>query len=275
VLVHDGLKHLIPASPDELLLPCGEVLLFAGKGRKFLQVIDGPHILLERDRTLRILSLHPDLQVEQLFLHRSKGFCIDPLPVFPREAVKRHLHHRVLRQVLLCDPGDDLIGNIPRVHSLAFDRAEIDHRGMREVEVPDGMPPGIHEQPALGIRDLAIREILGRSRIPGIVRDLALAVVVPECNVIELIREDRAVQFVLRDGRQPLVLDRGRKPVGHQHIVITGRSQFDLVKGRAVILHPEHIGDEVEDRIPDLNLLVPEFVGRCYFRRMIREDFVG
>ena len=84
------------------------------------------------------------------------------------------------------------------------------------------MPPGIDEQPALGIRDLPIGKVFGRPRIPGIVRDLALAVIVPECDVIELIRKDRAVQFVLCYGCQPLVLDRGCKPVGHQHIVIPG-----------------------------------------------------
>ena len=98
------------------------------------------------------------------------------------------------------------------------------------------MPPGIHQQPALGIRDLPVGQVLGRPRIPGIVRDLALAVIVTERDVIELVRQDRAVQFVLGHGCQPLVLDRRRKPVGHQHIVIPGRSQLDLVKGRAVIL---------------------------------------
>ena len=42
-------------------------------------------------------------------------------------------------------------------------------------------------------------------------------------------------------------------------------TQLDLVKGRAVILHAEHVRDEVEDRIADLHLLVPEFVSSGYF----------
>ena len=65
-------------------------------------------------------------------------------------------------------------------------------------------------------------------------------------------------------GCKALVFDRGCKPVGHQHIVITRRSQFDLVKGRAVILNAEHVRDEVEDRIADLHLLVPELIRSGY-----------
>ena len=61
---------------------------------------------------------------------------------------------------------------------------------------------------------------------------------------------------MLGHGCQPLVPDCGRKPVGHQHIVVTRRSQLDLVKGRAVILQAEHIGDQVEGRIPDLHHFV-------------------
>ena len=106
------------------------------------------------------------------------------------------------------------------MNPLAFDRPEIDHRRAGKVKVSDLMPPGIYQQTAFGIRNLPIRQVLGRSRIPGIVRNLALAVIVPERNVIELIRQDRAVQFMLRNGSQPLILDCRRKPVGHQHIVI-------------------------------------------------------
>jgi len=84
---------------------------------------------------------------------------------------------------------------------------------------------------------------------------------VPERDVIEPVREDRAVQLVLRNGREPLVLNRGRKPVGHQHVVVI-LCQFDLVVSRPVILDPKHVRDQVKDRIADLHLLVPEPVRR-------------
>jgi len=259
--------------PDERLLP-GRELLFADKRGKLLQVIDGPDILLERDRRFFVLSLHPDLQVEQLFPHTRQVFHIDPFAVLPGHAVKCHLHHRLGRDLHLHDTTDDLPANIFRVHPLTRDGAEIDHRGAGQGKVTDLVPGRIDHEPAFFIPDLTVREVFDRTGIPGIVRDPALAVVVPERDVIEAVGEDRAVELVLRDGCQTLIPDRSRKPVSHQH-VIAAAGDLDLIECCAVILRAEHVGNEMEDRVADLHLLVPELVGSGDAGRVVGEDFVG
>ena len=102
----------------------------------------------------------------------------------------------------------------------AFDRAEIRHRRLRQLQVPDLVLARVHDEAAFLIRDLAVREVLGRARVPRIVRDLALAVVVAERDVIERSREDRAVQLVLRNGGEPFVLDLRCEAVGHEDVVV-------------------------------------------------------
>ena len=273
MLLHRGLQDFKPARFDELFLLGGELLLSDKRG-ELLQVIDHPDILLERDGMIFLLRLHPDLQVEQLLADAGKVFGIDPLTVLAGEAVEGHLCHRVLRYALLCHPGDDLLSDIARMHPQAFDRPEIDHRGLREVKVLYLTSARIDKQSAFLIRDLAVREVLGRSRVPRVVRDLRLPVVVAERDVIEPVGEDRAVQLVLRNGREPLVLDRRREPVGHQHVVVT-RSQFDLVVRYPVILDPQHVGDQMKHRVANLHLLVPEFVRRRDPGGVVVEDRVG
>jgi len=79
---------------------------------------------------------------------------------------------------------------------------------------------------------------------------------------------------VLGNGRKPLVPDRGREPVGHQHVVVIP-CQLDLVVSRPVILDPQHVGDQVEYCIPDLHILIPERVRRNNLRVVVVEDRVG
>jgi len=213
-----------------------------------------------------------------VFADAGKIFCVDPPAVLPRKAVERHLGHRVLRHVLPRHPVDDLCRDIAGVHSFTFDRAEVDHRGLREVEVLDRVPARVHDKAALCVRDLAVREILRGARIPRVVCDLRLVVVVAERDVVKPVREDRAVQLVLHHGSEPLVPDRGRKPVGHEHVGMIAR-ELDLVVGRAVVLRPEHVGNQVEDRIPELHVLVPELVGgrdrgRVVLQHLIRRGRV-
>ena len=131
--------------------------------------------------------------------------------------------------------------------------------------------PGSTRSPPFSSANLPVGQVLRGARVPGIVRDLALAVVVAERDVIEICGEDRAVELVLGDGREALVFylrSRGRGSRARW----CGRGRFHLVKGRAVILRPEHVGDEVEDRVADFHLLVPEFVGRRD-RDVVSEDF--
>ena len=92
-----------------------------------------------------------------------------------------------------------------------------------------------------------------------------------ERDVIEGVGQDRAVELVFSDGRKPLVLDRRRKAVRHEH-VIPARCEFDHIVGRAVILHAEHVGDEVEDRVTVLHPLVPERVRGVDLCGVVIED---
>ena len=136
------------------------------------------------------------------------------------------------------------------------------------------MPARVCDEAALLIRDLAVREVLRGARVPRIVRDPALAVVMAERDVIKTVGKDRAVQLVLGHGREPLVPDCGREPVGHEDVYVLTR-KLNFIECRPVVLDPEPVRDQVEECIADLYLFVPEFVGGSNFRWMIGEDFVG
>ena len=220
-----------------------------------------------------LFGLHPDLQVEELLLYAGKFFHIDPFSVLPGQAVEGHLRHRI-QGVILPRSADDLFRDIPGVHAFARDRPEIDHRGLREVEVPVPYAARVHDQSAFGIRDLTVREVFRRARVPCIVRDLALAVVVAERDVIE-----PSERIVLSSSCSATVASRlSLIAVARPWVTSTlwcPRSDLDLVIRRPVILDPEHVGDEVEDCVANLDLLVPESVCGCDPGRVVGEDFEG
>jgi len=158
------------------------------------------------------------------------------------------------------------------VTAVAGHRPALVHRRAGQVEARHLVPARVDHKPAFLIPDLAVGQVLGGTRIPRVIRDLRLVVVVAERDVIEISGEDRAVQFVFGDRRKPLVLYRGCKPVGHEHVIVAA-GKLDLVEGRSVILGPEHVRDQVEDRVAVLHLLVPEPVGRRDAGRVVGEDF--
>jgi hypothetical protein len=96
---------------------------------------------------------------------------------------------------------------------------------------------------------------------------------VPEGNVIELVRKDSAIQFVLGNLHKSFVLYGRCKSVCYEHVVMRG-GDFDLIKGFTIFLGFEHIWYKVEDRIPDLNPLILVFVCRYDLCRVIGKDFV-
>ena len=59
--------------------------------------------------------------------------------------------------------------------------------------------------------------------------------------------------------------------MGHKNVV-PARREVDRIVGRAVILHPEHVGDQMEDRIPDLHPLVRKLVRGMDLRGVVVED---
>lgn len=151
------------------------------------------------------------------------------------------------------------------------DRAAVVHRRFREGEVPDLVPARVHDKTALRIFYLAVREELGRARVPCVTGDLRLVVVVAERNVIEGIGENCAVELVLGNGCKPLVLDLRGKPVGDEHVVLV-LCQIYRARGRAVILGPEHVGEEREERVADLNLFGAKRVRGMDLGSMVPED---
>ena len=191
--------------------------------------------------------------------------------MLPGHAVERDLRKRELLGPLLFHPSDDLVRDLCRVPAGAGYRAAVVHRCPGQVEVVDRVPRRIDHETALLIPDLAVREILSGARVPRVRGDLRLVMVMAERDVIEAVGQDRAVELMLRDGRKPLVLYRCRKAVGHEHVIPAG-CQFDRIVGRAVILHAEHVRDQVEDRIPDLHPLVSERVRGVDLRGVVIED---
>lgn len=270
VLVHHGLQDIPAAGGDKHLLLLGE-LLFPDERFELLNVVDHPDVLLERDRRLFSFGLHPDFQVEEVLADFLEVLSIDALPVLPAEPVERHLRHRVRGQGLPLHPCDDLGRDVGGVHVVTFDRPAVGHRRLREVEVPDRVRSGVHEQAALLVGDLAVRQKLRRARVPRVVRDLHLPVVVAERDVIEGVGEDGVVEFMLRDLHEPFVFDGGRKPVGHEHVCVAF-AEFDFVEFGAVVLRYQHVREEVEDGVPDLYVFVPELVGRRDVCGVVGED---
>ena len=130
----------------------------------------------------------------------------------------------------------------------------------------------VHKKPSLRIGDLTVRHVFGRPRVPRIIGNLHLPVVVAEGNIVEPVGEDRTVQLVFCDGREPFVLDGRCETVGHEH-VIPFFCDLDLVIRNAVVLGPEHVRDQVEDRVTDLDMLVPEAVRSLDPGMVVREDF--
>ncbi len=250
---HGLCEHFLTGPGNECFLLFRKLLL-CEEDVELFEVIDSTDVLLERGGLLFARGDHPDLEVKEPLPDRGKGSCVDAFAVLPREAVERDLRKRELLGLLFLYPENDLFGDLCRVPPGAGDRAAVVHRRFREVEVPDLVPARVYDKSALGVAYLAVREELGRARVPGVTCDLRLVVVVAERNVIKSIGEDRAVELVLCNGGKPLVFYLRGKPVGDEHVVLV-LCQVYRVKGRAVILGPEHVGEERKERVADLDLL--------------------
>jgi len=79
---------------------------------------------------------------------------------------------------------------------------------------------------------------------------------------------------VLRDGCEALVLNLRCEAVGDEDVDVVF-AEFYLIVRYPVVFHAEHVRDQVEDRVLQLELFVPESVGRRHLRGVVAKDLIG
>src|SRR5512136_110257 len=271
---HDPPDHLSSLPEDKFALLLREVPALQVFPEE-IHVIHAGEIPPSAERGFRCFGSDGDPQIEDsgpCLLEDLRVHRLEEPAVCSREGDDGHDGLPGARG--LRDLAEDCLSYLPGREGGALELSKIYHGGAREVYVVNRVPVQVHEEPALGIMDLAVGDVLLGPAIPCIVCDLFLAMKVAEGDVIKLRGEHGRIDLMLHDRPQPAILESTRKPVGDENVA-SSPERLHLVELFPVLAGLEEVRDEMEPAVAQVDLFVMRSVPGMEGRPVVLEHLEG